>query len=76
VSTLCLDGAGILTEAANLARSVGTGTEPKRAALPIVDRLRFILSTLLTPGLNEEIDQTCFENLGIPPSNVAVGFSR
>lgn len=39
-------------------------------------RLRSILSTVLTPGLNEDIDILCHEKLGLKLSPASVGFFR
>jgi WD repeat-containing protein 7 len=42
----------------------------------IVDYIRSLLSVLLTPGLNDEIDRTCRERLSIASSVGSIGFSR
>lgn len=76
VSTLSLDLERFITDSTTLAKSISTGRDQTRAILSSLDRLRSVLSSLLTPGLNNDIDTICREKLGIHLSPVSLGFSR
>jgi WD repeat-containing protein 7 len=76
VSTILLDLERFISESTATAKSVGIGIERKRAVLSTLDQLRSVLSALLTPMVNEEIDEICCSRLGISPSPVSVGLSR
>ena len=76
VSTLSLDLERFITDSTTLAKSISTGRDQTRAILSSLDRLRSVLSSLLTPGLNDDIDTICREKLGIHLSPVSLGFSR
>ena len=52
------------------------GQEGTKLAPNDLDRLRLILSMLLTPGLHEGIDEICREKLRIPTSIASVGYQR
>jgi hypothetical protein len=75
-STLSLDLEQFITESTTTARLISTGRDQTRAIYSALDRLRLVLSTLLTPGLNTDIDALCREKLGVPMSTVHAGFSR
>ncbi|KAJ7276394.1 hypothetical protein B0H12DRAFT_1199167 [Mycena haematopus] len=64
-----------ITESTTTARSISTGRDQTRAILSALDRLKLVLSTLLTPGLNGDMDALCREKLGVPMSTVYAGFS-
>ncbi|KAJ7904510.1 hypothetical protein B0H14DRAFT_2663171 [Mycena olivaceomarginata] len=74
-STLSLDLEQFITESTTTARLISTGRDQTRAIYSALDRLRLVLSTLLTPGLNTDIDALCREKLGVPMSTVHAGFS-
>ncbi|KAJ7626280.1 hypothetical protein DFH06DRAFT_737359 [Mycena polygramma] len=74
-STVSLDLEQFITESTTTARLISTGRDQTRAIYSALDRLRLVLSTLLTPGLNTDMDALCREKLGIPISTVHVGFS-
>ncbi|KAF5384322.1 hypothetical protein D9615_003314 [Tricholomella constricta] len=72
-STLILDLDRFTTESVVVAKSISTNRDQTRAILLTLERLRSVLSVLLTPGLNNDIDTICSAKLGIRPSRVSVG---
>ncbi|KAJ7162930.1 hypothetical protein C8R46DRAFT_1101904 [Mycena filopes] len=74
-STVSLDLEQFITEATTTARLISSGRDQTRAIYSALNQLRLVLSTLLTPGLNLDMDNLCQEKLGVPVSNVHVGFS-
>lgn len=56
-----------------MAKIISTSRDQTRAIFLTLDRLRWLLSIFVTPGLNEEMDQLCYETMGIPKSFVSVG---
>ncbi|KAJ6584436.1 hypothetical protein B0H19DRAFT_1105047 [Mycena capillaripes] len=74
-STVSLDLEQFITESSTTARLISTGRDQTRAIYSALDRLRLILSTLLTPGLNPDMDALCREKLGVSVSAVHAGFS-
>jgi hypothetical protein len=64
-----------VTETTTLIKSVSAGPNQKHVAATALDRIRSVSSTLLTPGLSEDIDGIC-QSLGIRYSAVSVGFSK
>jgi hypothetical protein len=75
-STVSLDLEQFITESTTTARLISTGRDQTRAIFSALDRLRLILSTLLTPGLNTDMDTLCREKLSVPLSTVHTGFTR
>ncbi|KAG6915621.1 hypothetical protein DXG01_010697 [Tephrocybe rancida] len=75
-STLILDLERFTTESIKVAKSISTNRDQTRAILMTLERLRSVLSTLLTHGLNNDIDTVCSAKLGIRPSQASVGFAR
>ncbi|KAG6827295.1 hypothetical protein H0H92_012460 [Tricholoma furcatifolium] len=75
-STLLLDLERFTTESLTVAKSISTNRDQTRAILQTLERLRAVLSVLLTPGLNSDIDAICSQKLGIRPTQATVGFSR
>ncbi|KAG6860615.1 hypothetical protein C0995_009369 [Termitomyces sp. Mi166 len=75
-STLLLDLEHFTSESVAVAKSISTNRDQTRAILKTLERLRSVLSALLTPGLNHGIDTICFEKLGIRPAQMSIGFSR
>ncbi|KAJ6624507.1 hypothetical protein B0H10DRAFT_2174467 [Mycena sp. CBHHK59/15] len=73
-STLSLDLERFITESTITAKSISTGRDQTRAIYSALDQLRLILSALLTPGLNHDIDVLCQEKLGLQLSTVHTGF--
>ncbi|KAF8195899.1 hypothetical protein K438DRAFT_1826706 [Mycena galopus ATCC 62051] len=73
-STVSLDLEQFITDSTTTARLISTGRDQTRAIYLALDRLKLVLSTLLTPGLNTDIDALCREKLGVPTSTVHAGF--
>jgi hypothetical protein len=44
--------------------------------VPMLIALRTVLSAMLTPGLNEEIDRICEKELGVRPAAMRAGIQR
>ncbi len=57
-------------------KTISTSRNQTRVILSMRDRLRTLLSAILTQGLNKGIDEICQEDLDIPLSSVAVGIAR
>ncbi|KAJ8081077.1 hypothetical protein PM082_017918 [Marasmius tenuissimus] len=74
-STLNLDLARFITDTTTIVKSISTSKAQTQNIFLARDRLRAVLSVLLTSGLNKDIDEVCRTQLGIPLSNVSVGFS-
>ncbi|KAF9031392.1 WD40 repeat-like protein [Hymenopellis radicata] len=64
-----------ITEAIYVMKTISTSRNQTRIILSRRDRLRTLLSALLTHGLNKGIDEICQEDLDIPLSSVAVGIT-
>lgn len=63
-------------DAIAVTKTISTSRDEIREILLALDRLRLILSSLLTPGLNEDVESICFGKLGAYPASVLVGLSR
>ncbi|KAJ6515899.1 hypothetical protein C8R45DRAFT_222526 [Mycena sanguinolenta] len=74
-STVSLDLERFITESTTTARLISTSRSQTKAIYSALDRLKLVLSTLLTPGLNSDVDGLCREKLGVPVSTVHAGFS-
>jgi WD repeat-containing protein 7 len=75
-STLLLDLQRFTSESIAVAKKISTNRDQTRSILLTLERLRSVLSTLLTPGLNEDIDGICTARLGIQLSPKPFGFAR
>ncbi|KAF9468708.1 hypothetical protein BDZ94DRAFT_1304460 [Collybia nuda] len=75
VSTLTLDLARFTSEAIAIAKMISTNRDQTRKILLTLEKLRYLLSALLTPGLNEDIDVICSDRLHIQNSTASVGFA-
>jgi hypothetical protein len=75
-STLLLDLQRFTSESIAIAKIISTNRDQTRAILLTLERLRSVLSTLLTPGLNEGIDGICFARLGVKLAPKPIGFAR
>ena len=75
-ATLSLDLEGFIINSIAVTKTISTSIDEVRKILLILDRLRLVLSTLITPGLNASIDSICYGNLSISPSSAIVGLSR
>jgi hypothetical protein len=74
-STLCLQTERFISSTIALAKTISKSRDTTRAILNSLDQLRTILSTLLTPGLNPDVDSICYTKLGINRSNALLGLA-
>ncbi|KAK2465293.1 hypothetical protein APHAL10511_002647 [Amanita phalloides] len=75
VSTLILDVERFISDATTIMKTISTNKYQTKAIFAKLDQIRLILSFLLTPGLNDDIDDICRTRLRIPSSSVYIGFS-
>lgn len=76
VSTLSLDIERFISDATTIMKTISTNKDQTKAIYIKLDQIKLVLSFLLTPGLNEDIDDICLTKLRIPSSSSSVGFSR
>ena len=57
-------------------KTISTNKDQTKAVYLKLDQIKLVLSFLLTPGLNDDIDDICRTKLRIPNSTSSVGFSR
>jgi len=76
VSTLSLDIERFISDATTVMKTISTNKDQTKAIYIKLDQIKLVLSFLLTPGLNEDIDDICWTELKIPSSSSSVGFSR
>lgn len=76
VSSLDLNLEKFLLNAVAITKSISTSRDEVREILSTLQRLRLILSALLTPGLNSDIDSICLGKLGAYPSSATMGLTR
>lgn len=74
--TLSLDLNGFISDSLSVIKSISTNKKQTRNILLAQAHLRSTLSLLLTPGLNQDIDDICYDKLGVKRTNSSVGFSR
>ncbi|KAE9411158.1 hypothetical protein BT96DRAFT_982933 [Gymnopus androsaceus JB14] len=74
--SVSLDLNGFISDSLSVIKSVSTNRKQTSSILLAREHLRSTLSLLLTPGLNQDIDEICYERLGVKPGNASVGFSR
>ncbi|KXN83133.1 WD repeat-containing protein 7 [Leucoagaricus sp. SymC.cos] len=74
-STLSLKTKRFVTDAITVAKTLSTSRDQTRAILQSLDHLRTVLSALITPGLNSDVDSICKGKLAICESNVSVGLA-
>ena len=75
-ASLSLDLEGFIINSIAVTKTISTSIDEVRRILLILDRLRLVLSTLITPGLNADVDSICYGNLSISPSSAIAGLSR
>ena len=75
-ASLSLDLEGFIINSIAVTKTISTSIDEVRRILLILDRLRLVLSTLITPGLNANVDSLCYGILSISPSSAMVGLSR
>lgn len=75
VSTLSLDLERLVVDSVALTKTISTSRDEIRNILLTLDRLRLILSILLTPGLSDDVDSICDGKLKVMPSSATVGLS-
>ncbi|THU84458.1 WD40 repeat-like protein [Dendrothele bispora CBS 962.96] len=77
VCTLSFDVERFILESITMIKTISTSKNQTANILAARDRLRAILSVVLTPAINSSIDEICQEQLGIHLSgDVSVGFQR
>ncbi|KAF9071140.1 WD40-repeat-containing domain protein [Rhodocollybia butyracea] len=74
--TLSLDLNSFISESLLIIKSLSTNKKQTRNIFMAREHLRSTLSVLLTPGLNQGIDEICYNQLGIKRANASMGFSR
>lgn len=74
-STLSLRTERFIADTIAMAKTISTSRDQTRAILQSLDHLRTILSTLLTPGLNPDVDSICHAKLGVSKSSASVGLA-
>lgn len=62
-----------IIEANEMAKIISTSKEQSRAILLTIERLKWLLSTLVTSGLNDEIDSIMHSKMGIQRATISVG---
>ena len=75
-ATLSLDLEGFIIDSIAVTKTISTSIDEVRRILLILDRLKLVLSTLITPGLNANVDSICYGILSISPSSAIAGLSR
>ena len=75
-ASLSLDLEGFIINSIAVTKTISTSIDEVRRILLILDRLRLVLSTLITPGLNANVDSLCYGILSISSSSVIAGLSR
>jgi WD repeat-containing protein 7 len=75
-ATLSLDLEGFIINSIAVTRTISTSIDEVRRILLILDRLKLVLSTLITPGLNADVDSICYGILSLFPSSAIAGLSR
>lgn len=64
-----------LSDSASVIKTISTNRDQTRAVYSRADQLKLVLSVLLTPGLNDSIDDICQTKLCIPTSSALLGYS-
>ncbi|KDR82569.1 hypothetical protein GALMADRAFT_237950 [Galerina marginata CBS 339.88] len=72
-ASLLLNLERVIVDSISVTKTISTSRDEVREILLALDRLRLILSALLTPGLNEGVDSICYGKLGAYPSSAIVG---
>ncbi|KIL67749.1 hypothetical protein M378DRAFT_73182 [Amanita muscaria Koide BX008] len=70
-----LDLERFLSDSASVIKTISTNRDQTRAVYSRADQLKLVLSVLLTPGLNDSIDDICQTKLCIPTSSALLGYS-
>ena len=75
-ASLSLNLEKLIVDSVSVTRTISTNKDEIREIFKALDRLKLVLSILLTPGLSEDIDAICYGKLGAYPSTAALGLSR
>ena len=59
-----------------MTKTISTSRDEVQRILQVLERLRVFLSTMLTPGLNNDVDSICISKLKIKGTEVGVGIGR
>lgn len=65
-----------VVECVALTKTISTSREEIQGVLRVLDRLRYFLSVMITPGLNSDVDSICTGKLHLRSSTVGVGLTR
>ncbi|KAF8964335.1 hypothetical protein BDZ97DRAFT_1919029 [Flammula alnicola] len=74
-SSLNLNLEKLIVDSISVTKTISTSRDEVREILLTLDRLRLILSALLTPGLSTHVDSICYEKLGAYPSSALAGLA-
>ncbi|KAF9453126.1 WD40 repeat-like protein [Macrolepiota fuliginosa MF-IS2] len=74
-SMMSLQAERFITSTIAIAKTISTSRDQTRVILQSLDHLRTILSALLTPGFNDDMDSVCKEKLRVGDSGVSVGLA-
>ncbi|KAJ4468166.1 hypothetical protein J3R30DRAFT_3715082 [Lentinula aciculospora] len=74
--TVSLDLNNFISDSLLVIKALSTNEKQTKNIFLAREHLRSALSFLLTPGLNRDIDDVCFERLGVKRANSSVGFVK
>ncbi|RXW25374.1 hypothetical protein EST38_g529 [Candolleomyces aberdarensis] len=74
-ATLDLSLDKVVTDCISITKTISTSRDEVRNILQALERLRLLLSIVITPGLNGDVDSICTGKLKLRPSTVGVGFT-
>ncbi|KAH9480388.1 WD repeat-containing protein 7 [Psilocybe cubensis] len=74
-ASLVLNLEKIIVDSIQVTKTISTSRDEVREILLTLERLRLLLSVLITPGLNSDVDSICYGKLGAYPSSALVGLS-
>jgi len=75
-ASLVLNLEKLIVDAILVTKTISTSRDEIREIFMALARQRLMLSALLTPGLNEDVDSICYGKLGARISSAIVGLSR
>lgn len=74
-ATLDLSLDKVVTDCISITKTISTSRDEIRKILQALERLRLLLSVVITLGLNGDVDSICTGKLKLRPSTVGVGFT-
>jgi len=75
-ASLSLDLERFVIDSIAITKTISTSIGEVRKIFSILDKQRLVLSTLITPGLNADVDSICYGKLSAFPSSAVAGLSR